>query len=196
MLNKYQNNRSGFTLVELLVVIAIIGMIALITFVSSRAVLDKKTDTVIKSKLGEALIQSKLFLDDRGNYNSQTGATTLPLTTSAQACRQSDTLFEVRTDSVHGSQYSLYQLIRDAEEASDPSTNWVATCGVGGNGIAMNGGYGTSWAVAIPLHTNNIISSNSGVDYYCVDSSLDEGVVIDTLGQMTGYSFGEDARCN
>ncbi|MDQ5971510.1 MAG: hypothetical protein QG566_456 [Patescibacteria group bacterium] len=179
---------AGFTLIEILVVVAIVGIISSIVLSVIRVGGDKAADAKIKANLGEALIHAKLYYEKYGYYSNVNQV--LVVATTENYFSYSDTLFHYGSPQINDSSEAIYKYMWNAQFAYDPSSvlgsisnTWVVTFGTG----APYDTYKTeSYAVAVPLKTQNIISGSSGTDYFCIDSSLEEGKVIDTLTQMTG----------
>ncbi len=184
---------NGFTLIEMLIVVAVVGVLASIIFSIVRVGTDKSADAKIKANLGEALLHAKLYYDKHGYYSNTNQI--LVVTTTENYFAYSDTLFHYGSPQILDAGEAIYRFMWNSQVAYDStsvlgsiSNTWVVTYGTGmpytSNG---SGGYHTgSYAVAVPLKTQNLISSNSGTDYFCIDATLEEGKVIDTLTQMTG----------
>lgn len=172
----YKNYKSGFTLIEVLVVIFILGLITSVTLVSMNSIRESNAEHNIKAGISNMAIQIRVYYDRNTYY----GNTTFTATTTQAACSTPGTVF---ADPL------VYKSIVDAEEASDPSSNWVVSCALG---KVSSGTTAKSWAVAVPLKKQNLLSSTSGVDYYCADS-LGVLKIIDTINLSGGPS--SPAKC-
>lgn len=153
---------AGFTMLEVLVVVFIITILVSVVMASVNSVRTKSDETTIKSNL--AFIRSgaiKYF----NRYNHYGTATVASATTSV-ACSTASTILDT-TAAV-----SVNSYIVEAENASDSSSTWVATCAIGKLSTETNA---TSYAVAVPLKTQNVVSGTSGTDYWCVDSAGNAG---------------------
>lgn len=151
---KLNQFNKGFTFLEVLIVIFIIGLLASVTLFAVNSARQSSTEHYIKAGISKVAVQARIQFERNPNY----GTTTFTSTTSQAACSTAGTIFAIPL---------VYKGIEEAEEASDPTSNWVATCAVGK--IASNTS-ASSWAVAVPLKTQNILSATSGTDYYCADS--------------------------
>lgn len=164
----------GFTILELIIVICIIGFLSAVVFGALNSVRRKSSETTIKSNLGFIRSRSFLYFNRANNF----GTATVSAATTSAACSTANTIFATNSFVL------VNNYIVEAENASDPSSNWVATCAVGKLSTDANA---TSWAVAVPLKTQNIVSSNSGTDYWCVDSS-GNSQVYDSASSLGGGS--------
>lgn len=144
----------GFTLLEILIVIFIIGLLTSVTLFAVNNARQSSAEHYIKAGISKMATQAHIEFERNPNY----GTTTFSATTSQSACSTAGTIFAIP---------AIYKAVEESEEASDPTTNWVATCAVGK--IASDTS-ASSWAVAVPLKTQNIVSATSGTDYYCADS--------------------------
>lgn len=162
-------NKQGFSIPEFLVVIAILGVLSAIVFVSYNSVRVKSDETLIKSNLGFIRSGALSYFNHYNNFGTATVAATKSLT----ACSTVNTIFDPSAN------MNINSYVLQAESAADPSSTWVATCAVGKLSTETNA---TSWAVSVPLKTPNLVSSSSGVDYWCVDSSGNQKVTdIDSM---------------
>lgn len=185
----------AFSLIELIVVVAIIGILSLIVFSVVKISMDQSADAKIKANLNEAIIHAKLFVDKNG-YASKMNSGCSPsyTATSYCACYGSG----ATNDNVLASIYNYIwnaHLVSDSRFATNGgiSNTYVATCG--SNAPYDASGNRGSWVVSVPLKTKDILYSGSGTDYYCIDYTLEEGKVIDTITEMTGEVYGEVASC-
>lgn len=182
----------GFTLIELLVVIAVMGILSGIIFGIIRVGRSKSDDVQIKSNLNEALIHAKLYYGKYGYYSNVNQI--LLVKTSEDYFAYTDTLFHYGSPQITDAGEAIYRYMWNAQFAYDSSSVlgsisniWVVTFGTGAPySISGSNFHSGSFVVAVPLKTQNIISSSSGTDYFCIDSSAEEGKVIDTLTQITG----------
>lgn len=189
---KKNNKNSGFTLIELIVVVALIVILGTIFFVKIKASVDKSDDVKLKAKMNEALIQGKLYFNKIGYYSDQATSGLFLITRRAPISFNGG--YSV------GFYSSLGSLMTDIEDmAGDYITYDSPTTSTNngpniiyGTGAPYTGVKAGSYVLAVPLEIQNIISDTSGyksgIDYYCIDSSLEEGKVIDEITQMTGSS--------
>jgi prepilin-type N-terminal cleavage/methylation domain-containing protein len=139
------NKNKGFTLIELLVVIAIIGILASVVLASLNTARNKGSDAAIKSNLANLRAQAEIYYDTNGKY----GTTAVAINgTTAAACGTASTVFAAAAVP------SLNPGIVNAENTSDSSATWVATCSMSINGVG--------WAISVPLKAGGS---------WCVDSS-------------------------
>jgi prepilin-type N-terminal cleavage/methylation domain-containing protein len=196
----FPKNRA-FSLIELIVVVAIIGIMSLIVFSIIKTSTEKSADAKIKAELNQAIIQARIYHDKYGYFYNGNGFSSVG--TSYTNCTGNGGIFALGTPNPLSEVESIYRFIWNAQLASDTtyartlvSNTWIATCGMGFPVTYNNSAIQSySYAVAIPLRENNIISDTSGTDYYCIDYLLEEGKVIDTIAEMSGESFGEVATC-
>lgn len=182
-------DKQGFTLIELLVVVAVVGVLSGIVVSIVRTGGNKSDDLAIKSNLNEALIHAKLFYEKYGYYHSNNA---ILVVKNNDYLGYSGTIFSYGTPQVTDASDSIFRFMWNAQfitnASATPGSLPDITYGTG-SPYVDNGSGGVSsnsYAVAAPLKTQNIISSSSGTDYFCIDSSLEEGKVIDTTAQMTG----------
>jgi prepilin-type N-terminal cleavage/methylation domain-containing protein len=190
----FPKNRA-FSLIELIVVVAIIGILSLIVFSVVKISMDQSADAKIKANLNEAIIHAKLFVDKNG-YASKANSGCSPsyTDTSYCACYGNGETNDNVLASIYNYTWNAH-LVSDSRFATNGgiSNTYVATCG--SNAPYDASGNRGSWVVSVPLKSQDIISPNSGTDYYCVDYTLEEGKVIDTITEMTGEVYGEVASC-
>ncbi|MCC6323252.1 type II secretion system protein [Candidatus Nomurabacteria bacterium] len=186
-MNKKNNKNLGFTLIEMLVVIAIVVILGTIFFVKMKSGVDKSDDIKIKAKMNEALIQGKLYYNTNGYYSNNNSFYLI--------VKRAPVSFN--QGYIYGYYSSLGSLMKDIEDLAgdyitldspNTSTNYGPNI-IYGTGAPYTGSKAGSYTLAVPLKTQNIISANSGTDYYCIDSSLEEGKVIDEIEQMTGDTW-------
>ncbi len=150
-------------MLELLIVIVIIALLSIVILASVNSVRRKSEETRIKSNLSFVRSGAISYFNRYNNF----GTATVASTTTLVACSTASTILD--TSAI----FSVNPHIVNAEVVSDPSSTWVATCALGKLSTDTNA---TSWAVSVPLKTQNIISGTSGTDYWCVDSFGNETV--------------------
>jgi prepilin-type N-terminal cleavage/methylation domain-containing protein len=157
----------GFTLIELLVVIAIIGILAGVVLASLNAARNKGADAAVKSNLSNIRGQGSLYYDLNGSYGTSVACGFTLSGSTVGACT-----------GLFGTNSSTAQAGLKAAAAASGTTAYGFTNSAG-----------DAWAAGAVLKTSNIYSSNSGVDYYCVDST---GIsrVADTIANYwtTGFT--------
>lgn len=135
---------TGFTLIELLVVIAIIGILASIVLSSLNASRDRGADAKVKAELANARTQAQNYYDSNGTYYSG----------STSVCMEATGVFNI-VSSVATTAASAVVINGNQEPTGNVNCN----------------AYTEGWLVQSPLKQENQLSSTSGIDYYCVDSS-------------------------
>ncbi len=139
IITQYMSLRKGFTLIELLVVIAIIGLLSSVVLASLNTARNKGSDAAIKQNLAGIRPQAEIYYDGTGasSYGTAVAGTANCLNTAG-------TLF---------ADVTIYAQIQAA----------VAAGGSAVSGCASTAGANGTWAVAIPLKSNNATA-------WCVDS--------------------------
>ena len=162
------SNKKGFTLIELLVVIAIIGILASVVLASLNSARNKGADAALKSNLSNLRGQASLYYDNNSTYGVSSSCGFTSTGTQLSTCT-----------GMFGSGASGTQAGLKAAAAASGSTAYGFTNAAG-----------DAWAIAGILKTNNVVSSTSGVDYYCVDSTGASGAE-DTIPNYwtTGFTF-------
>ena len=141
-------SKKGFTLIELLVVIAIIGILSSVVLASLNSARAKGNDAAIKSNLSNIRAQAEILYDTNGCYSNTSTCTAVAVT--GTACSSASTIF--------GNANVLQQT--------------AAAATASGNSVICNTNAGaTQWAASVQLRSTNVVSSTSGTDYWCVDSS-------------------------
>jgi len=135
------NKKGGFTLIELLVVIAIIGILSSVVLVSLGTARNKGKDATIQEEMNSIRSGAELYANG-GSY----GAALASAACSSSGFNTMGGMFDyTKTNNIIG------------PLAGATSTSGAAgTCAIGVNG--------TSYAVAVPLVTDNTKS-------WCVDSN-------------------------
>ncbi|MBP6912375.1 MAG: prepilin-type N-terminal cleavage/methylation domain-containing protein [Candidatus Pacebacteria bacterium] len=154
LLNGKLKINKGFTLIELLVVIAIIGILAAIVLASLNSARSKGGDSAVRSNIANIRGQAALYYDTNITYGNNVACGFTSGGTAVGVCTG---LFGAGSTTAQAG-------LRAAATAS------------GSTAYGFTNATGDAWAIGAILKTTNIISSNSGVDYYCVDSTGFGGV--------------------
>jgi prepilin-type N-terminal cleavage/methylation domain-containing protein len=137
-----QSTKQGFTLLELLFVIAIIALFTTLALPALMNARNKSYDSAITSDLRQVQTQAQLLLTTNGCYANESGCRFSAI--GPELCTAiSNSMFD---------QASILQLVTDATSAG----GGLSSCAVAENG--------TSWAVIVPLRTDNTRA-------WCVDSA-------------------------
>jgi prepilin-type N-terminal cleavage/methylation domain-containing protein len=166
-ISKTYLRRQGFTLIELLVVIAIIGILASIIMVSLNSARSKGGDAAVRSNIANIRGQAALYYDNNNTFGASVAC---GYTSSGSTVGSCSGLFGTGSTTAAAG-------LKAAAAAS------------GTTAYGFTNSAGDAWAIGAVLKTTNIVSSNSGVDYYCADS-LGTGGVEDTIANYwtTGFT--------
>ncbi len=158
----------GFTLVELAIVIAVIGILAMVTIVSYRAVQDRSHDVAVQSDLSNIADQYELYYANKAAYpygdTLNTGAAfSLDITKASYDTTQGFQLLNCTSTASRGSYYAILAVSKSGNKFYVSSfeggvrqytgtATWltVSSCTSIKSGLEGNGaGYSTStgWRV-------------------------------------------------
>ncbi len=165
--NNFKFRNKGFTLIELLVVIAIIGILAAIVLASLNSARSKGGDAAVRSNLANIRGQAALYYDTNTTFGTNV------------ACGYT----------ASGSTVGVCTGLFATGSTTAAAGLKAAAAAAGSTAYGFTNAAGDAWAIGAILKTKNIVSSTSGVDYYCVDS-IGSGGVEDTIANYwtTGFT--------
>ncbi len=139
--------QKGFTLIELLVVVAIIGILAAIVLASLNSARNKSGDAAIQSNLVNIRGQAELIYSAAGCYGDNNPVGSNP----CQAHLETTPCTTPTAESLFANTVVASQIQAAVNQG-------------GGAGRCASSTGGASWAVSVPLKSNNTLA-------WCVDSS-------------------------